>query len=327
MSRGLEPRGEPVRLTTGLNAHTISLDRAGSTIAYSVFTTVANIWSTPFPTDPVVSPPLRQITTGNQTIESATVSPDGKWLAFDSNLNGNQDIFKMPVSGGEAQQLTRNHGDNFNPSWSPDGTEITFHSLVNGNRDAFIMTSSGANVRPVIATASQEMIPYWAAPNVVYFLVRPDSIFEIRRIGKPPREWGKPRLVLRGSPIVRTPDGQRLAYMAFDGARGPRLEVTSTDGSNKRIIPAAEVLKWGYEFGTLFWSGDSQRLYIPLRENSGISTIWQFPLDGTPLRRVLTLNDPRRQFYNPIVASDGRNLYLTIGDRQSDVWTMELNKN
>jgi hypothetical protein len=45
----------------------------------------------------------------------------GQWLAYDSNINGNQDIFKMPVAGGEPQQLTRNMGDNFNPTWSPDG--------------------------------------------------------------------------------------------------------------------------------------------------------------------------------------------------------------
>ncbi|MCU1292337.1 MAG: hypothetical protein JWP08_1187, partial [Bryobacterales bacterium] len=43
----LSPRGNPIRLTTGLNAHTISIDRAGTTLAYSVFNTIANVWASP----------------------------------------------------------------------------------------------------------------------------------------------------------------------------------------------------------------------------------------------------------------------------------------
>lgn len=130
ISGDLKPRGEPVRLTTGLNAHTISLDRSGKTLAYSVFNAIANVWSAPIATANVESPRLQQVTTGNQTVESVYASYDGQWLAYDSNLNGNQDIFKVPVAGGEAQQLTHNGVDNFNPAWSPDGSQIAFHSLV-----------------------------------------------------------------------------------------------------------------------------------------------------------------------------------------------------
>ncbi|MGH7605147.1 MAG: TolB family protein [Gemmatimonadaceae bacterium] len=40
-----------------------------------------------------------------------SVSHDGKWLAYDSNLNGNGDIYKVPVGGGDAQQLTHDPAD------------------------------------------------------------------------------------------------------------------------------------------------------------------------------------------------------------------------
>ena len=81
VSGDLSARGDAVRLTTGLNAHTISIDRAGKTIAYSVFNTDANVWSTPIPSAPTESPRLSAITAGNQTIESADISRDGQWLA------------------------------------------------------------------------------------------------------------------------------------------------------------------------------------------------------------------------------------------------------
>ena len=48
------------------------------------------------------------------------VSPDGKWLAFSSDINGNQDVFVIPVKGGEAVQLTFHEAGDFPVSWSPD---------------------------------------------------------------------------------------------------------------------------------------------------------------------------------------------------------------
>ncbi len=112
-----EPLGGPTRLTTGLNAHTISLSAAGDKLVYSEFTHTANIWSIRIPKDgPISISEAQPVTTGNQTIEGISVSRDGKWLAYDSNLNGNLDIYKMPVSGGEAEQLTNDPGDDCLPA-------------------------------------------------------------------------------------------------------------------------------------------------------------------------------------------------------------------
>src|SRR3982750_3074837 len=33
-------------------------------------------------------------------------SPDGKWIAFSSDRNGNLDVFLMPANGGTPRQLT-----------------------------------------------------------------------------------------------------------------------------------------------------------------------------------------------------------------------------
>src|SRR5476651_1132724 len=34
------------------------------------------------------------------------VSPDGQWLAFSSNQYGNNDVYVMPMAGGDIKQLT-----------------------------------------------------------------------------------------------------------------------------------------------------------------------------------------------------------------------------
>jgi Tol biopolymer transport system component len=46
-------------------------------------------------------------------------SHDGKWIYFSSTRSGREEIWKMPSSGGEAVQITRNSGDM--PQESPDG--------------------------------------------------------------------------------------------------------------------------------------------------------------------------------------------------------------
>ncbi|MGK2963298.1 MAG: protein kinase domain-containing protein, partial [Gemmatimonadaceae bacterium] len=326
----LKPRGNPVRLTTGLNAHTISLDRSGRTLAYSVFTTIANVWSTPIPSSPVESPPLRQVTRGNQTIEAAFVSPDGQWLAYDSNLNGNQDIFKMPIEGGEAQQLTRNMGDNFNPNWSPDSREITFHGMAKGNRDVYVMDASGGKLRAVASTSREEMVgDFTRDGRGLVYQIWPDSMHLITRSDKDPSKWSKPRFLQKSFAILPSRDTEKWAYWTDRGATCPTCAsfyLTSPDGSVVEQIPVKQMLNHLVSGGTLIWSAGSRHLYLAAREQDGASVIWQLPINGDPERRLVRLPDPEKQFFRTTVSASATHFYFPIGDRQSDIWTMELKK-
>jgi tricorn protease len=56
------------------------------------------------------------------------VSPDGKWLAFSSNQFGNNDVYVMPLAGGEIRQLTFHDASDVVDSWSWDSKSIYFNS-------------------------------------------------------------------------------------------------------------------------------------------------------------------------------------------------------
>ena len=62
------------------------------------------------------------------------VSPDGRMLAFSSDINGNQDVFVIPVTGGTAVQLTFHEANDFPVSWSPDSKTVYFESQRSGAR-------------------------------------------------------------------------------------------------------------------------------------------------------------------------------------------------
>lgn len=71
-------------------------------------------------------------------------SPDGKYLAFVAQRNGNFDLFRVPRDGGEQEQLTWNKGYDDGPDYSPDGKWIYFNSNRSGKWEVWRMPESGA---------------------------------------------------------------------------------------------------------------------------------------------------------------------------------------
>ncbi len=142
--------GTPERLTVGLNAHVVAL-AGDDRLVCSVLTYRTNLWSMPIPAAPDVATlaGARQVTTGNQIIEASDVSPDGRTIAFDSNLRGNQDIYTMPAAGGEPVAITTDPANVFAPSWSPDGWRLAFHSFRSGTRHLFVTVRDGGHVAQV----------------------------------------------------------------------------------------------------------------------------------------------------------------------------------
>jgi Tol biopolymer transport system component len=69
----------------------------------------------------------------------ATVSPDGKKIAFRSDRNNNADIYVMNRDGTGQTRLTTDPAFDFDPTWSPDGTAIAFSSTRDGNDEVYVM--------------------------------------------------------------------------------------------------------------------------------------------------------------------------------------------
>ena len=321
ISKGLKAHGEPVRLTTGLNAHTIALDKTGTKVVYSVFLPTSNIY-----TLPIEGGEMRRVTSATQTIENVSVSPDGKWLAYDSNVNGNQDIYRIPTGGGEPDQLTHNGADNFAPSWSPDGSQIAFHSLVNGNRDIFVMDASGSNLTQVTKAKREELGPSWFGNgDALLFAVYPDSAFLTEKTAS---GWGTPRF------LGRLQFGVANGRMALAGAADKmvcdtcRAGVYTFDVSSMRptYLPTPGITKaFSYPGGIAV--SPTGAGFASIGEKDGSQAIWQMPINGRPEKRLIRLSNPAEQMFRAMsITADTSNLYFVIGDIKSDIWVMDLKK-
>lgn len=71
------------------------------------------------------------------------VSPDGRWIVFD--LLG--DIYRIPITGGQAELLTGGLAFEHQPRYSPDGRTIVFTSDRSGIDNLWLMDADGGNRR------------------------------------------------------------------------------------------------------------------------------------------------------------------------------------
>ncbi len=69
----------------------------------------------------------RQLTTGGHESDPF-FSPDGQWIAFSGNYDGNRDVYVMPAEGGTPKRLTWFPGEDGAVGWTPDGKQVLFAS-------------------------------------------------------------------------------------------------------------------------------------------------------------------------------------------------------
>ena len=73
-------------------------------------------------------------------------SPDGQFVAFVSDRDGDDEIFILGRDG-TLRQLTENDAKDSDPAWSPDGSQLAFTSDRDGTVAIWLMTVDGTDAR------------------------------------------------------------------------------------------------------------------------------------------------------------------------------------
>src|SRR5690242_16447348 len=67
-----------------------------------------------------------QLTRGDKNSSNPNWSPDGKWISFTSSRDGKNNLYILPVSGGESEKITDVKTGVGIYEWSRDGNMIAF---------------------------------------------------------------------------------------------------------------------------------------------------------------------------------------------------------
>ena len=70
-------------------------------------------------------------------------SPDGEYIVFTSNRDGNREIYRMDSNGENLVNLTKNNADDWSPRYYPNGYKIVFQTLRDANWEIYIMGLDG----------------------------------------------------------------------------------------------------------------------------------------------------------------------------------------
>ncbi len=80
----------------------------------------------------MISRDITELTPGSGNHSRPAWSPDGKWIAFVSQRDRDEgeQIYLLPVGGGEARKITYGYGGAGTPVWAPDSKRILFSRSV-----------------------------------------------------------------------------------------------------------------------------------------------------------------------------------------------------
>jgi Tol biopolymer transport system component len=269
-------------------------------------------------------------------IEGFDVSPDRRWLAFDSDRGGTPQLYRMPINGnGEVEQLTTGAEPAFAPVISPDAREIAYHAFRGGTRQVFVMPAEGGQSTQITTGPVHYQNPEWSPDGRALALLRAyrtpaQAVTLVRRDSR--GRWGAPReLIQLGMLGVWSPDGRSV--LTATGVQGQARALVVAPSNSARADPRVVLAVNNPEtdiapasFAAGFWSSDGRTIYFAGRNpRDGSMAIWRLPAAGGTPRPVVRFDNPVHRYSQTTglrVRAD--RFYFNLGDQQSDLWMAEI---
>jgi dipeptidyl aminopeptidase/acylaminoacyl peptidase len=249
-------------------------------------------------------------------VGGTTWSPDGKQIAFISNISGRNNLWLVPATGGWPTQLTISDQRQAQPAWSPDGTWIAYISDHDGDEqwDVFLVSpKTGDVVNLTVSPESGDEEPTWSPDGrQIAYITKPKtgSSFEIELMDVATRHVrhltpNTPKELSNSHPIFSR-DGKFLVYtqshatgndsniVLLDLANGQSTNLTPHQGEHN--YEASDISPDGK---TLLISSDAENRYY----NVGLLDI--------ATRKIEWLTNDTWQISAGTFSPDGRSLTWT----------------
>jgi dipeptidyl aminopeptidase/acylaminoacyl peptidase len=265
-----------------------------------------------------------------RAIGGTTWSPDGKTVAFISNISGRNNLWLVSADGGWPTQLTISDQRQGAPAWSPDGKWIAYQSDYDGDEqwDIFLVSPKTGQVVNLTNTREiAEMRPTWS-PDGRYlaYMVKPktSSVFEIDIYDMVMRETkhlttGTPKEKMNEFPIWSN-DGKWMVYTQTE-AKGTNsnIFIAEVATSTSTLLTPHEGEK---QYFASAISPEGKKVLITSNDANGYDNVGLLDVAS---KQVDWLTQDKWEIQSGEFSPDGRFLTWTANvDGNTDVYLHEI---
>ncbi|MCH2187765.1 hypothetical protein MK280_18070, partial [Myxococcota bacterium] len=104
---------------------------------------------------------VRRLTYNGSYNTAPAWSPDGRWIVYETRVQGQFDLWLTDPSGEVNLPLVTHPRSDESPSWSPDSRRIVFSSARRGVPDLYSVDLKGQNLRRLTRKQGKNLQPEW----------------------------------------------------------------------------------------------------------------------------------------------------------------------
>ena len=263
-------------------------------------------------------------------IGSSTWSPDGKQVAFVSNMSGRNNLWLVPANGGWPTQLTISDQRQAEPVWSPDGTWIAYTSDHDGDEqwDIFMVSpKTGDVVNLTTSPDSAEVEPAWSPDGrSIVYATKPKTgssyeieLMDIATRHVTPLTKNTPKELSNSSPIFSR-DGKFVVYTQSHatGKDSNIFVVEIASGKSANVTPH----EGRQNFYAADLSPDGKTILITSDAHNGYDNVGLLDIAS---KKINWLTDDKWEINAGTFAPDGKSLIWTANvDGRTNIYSYDV---
>jgi TolB protein len=217
---------------------------------------------------------LQQLTFGSAQERVPAWSADGSHLAYQSNEDGEFDVFILNVSTGATRKITDNDCTDLAPSWSPNGNKLAFYSECDGNREIYTMNVDGSNRKQLTETGGDiyNWFPIWShdGTRITFSSNRSGGKYQVYVMNA---DGSNQQAIARGCVSSFSPDDQWLVFTTYCSDSGD-IWLIRPDGTDLRQLTTNDFNK------NPSWAPDGQWIVFQLELSETDHDLYVMDING-----------------------------------------------
>ena len=256
------------------------------------------------------------ITQGDREVSRAELSPDGSQFVMRLIKKTQDDIATVSRDGKEWRDITNDEPFDRYVRWSADGKRLAFSSDREGGAEVWICNPDGTGTMQFTDDADKTSaagFPVWAPDGKRISIYRHETtaIWDttLSRSAQEPVKLPSTPEIERLVAWDWSPDGTMLAGVLAKGDKRHVGYYSFETGKYEIVIPNSnEITSWLPDNRHLIYSDRGKIFIVNIK---------------TKVVRELFSN-PQVDIRSPFVSRDGKLLYYTAANLESDIWMLEL---